>query len=236
MRKATIMHDAIRRASIIAAALIVSAAGASIAHAAPCAGLTDVEDTSLFCPNVEWMKNRGITLGCTANLYCPGEDVSRIAMAAFLRRLGDALTPVHLTIETSGNTVNIDVDPVVCQTEDHTVVGAPRTAHGNAVLTAGQGSGSSDFAARYVESTNGGASWTAVSPNHAATGTASERPTVNVVLPPRDLVVGTTYRYALRLSRVPGSATTADPGSYLCSVRVLLENRNSATPPRDAGS
>ena len=36
------------------------------AAAAPCAGFVDVDDTDQFCPNVTWMKQNGITLGCTA--------------------------------------------------------------------------------------------------------------------------------------------------------------------------
>ena len=59
--------------------------------ALPCAGFTDVEDTSPFCANVTWLKNRGITLGCTsATLYCPNDFVSRLQMAAFMIRLGDS--------------------------------------------------------------------------------------------------------------------------------------------------
>ena len=34
------------------------------------------------------MKNRGITLGCTATLYCPNDYVTRLQMAAFMYRLG----------------------------------------------------------------------------------------------------------------------------------------------------
>lgn len=224
-----------RLINLLAATLVTTALISNVAQAAPCADFTDVDTASQFCQNVEWMKNRAITLGCTATLYCPNEAVSRIAMAAFLRRLGDALTPIHLTRETSGPSLNIDADPVICATADYTVAGAPRTAHGNAALVAGQGTGVTDFAARYVESTDGGVSWIPVSQNHAATGSSSEKVSLNVMLPPRDLAVGITYRYALRLSRVAGSATTDDPGSYLCSVKVMLENRNSATPPRDAG-
>lgn len=223
------------RPGLCVATLLLASLLPNLTRAAPCADFADVEDTSQFCPNVMWLKNRGITLGCAASQYCPNDLVTRIAMAAFLRRLGDALTPIHLDTETSGNTVDIDVDPVICATADHTVAGAPRRAHGHAVLIAGQGAGAVDMAARYVESTNGGASWSPVSPNQASTGDGNVRPTVSVVLPPRDLAVGTTYRYALRLSRVAGSATTHDPGSYLCSVRVTMENRNSATSPLDEG-
>ena len=55
---------------------------------APCAGFTDVDDGSSFCVNVAWIKNRGITLGCTETTYCPQDYVTRLQMAAFLYRLG----------------------------------------------------------------------------------------------------------------------------------------------------
>jgi Chaperone of endosialidase/S-layer homology domain len=60
----------------------------SNALAAPCAGFTDVDDTSPFCVNVAWMKNRGITLGLTPTLYDPNSPVTRLQMAAFMYRLG----------------------------------------------------------------------------------------------------------------------------------------------------
>ena len=62
-------------------------------QAAPCAGFTDVEDTDPFCANVAWLKSRNVTLGCAVSLYCPNDAVNRLAMAAFLNRLGDTLVP-----------------------------------------------------------------------------------------------------------------------------------------------
>jgi hypothetical protein len=76
----------------LALALVVSAS----AIAAPCAGFTDVDDTGPFCPNVTWIRNRNITLGCEAGLYCPTAPVSRLAMAAFLNRLGDVVLPPNV--------------------------------------------------------------------------------------------------------------------------------------------
>jgi hypothetical protein len=73
--------------------LALTIAGTSAA-AAPCAGFTDVEDTNAFCPHVAWLRNRSITLGCTATLYCPSDPVTRLQMAAFMHRLGDALFPL----------------------------------------------------------------------------------------------------------------------------------------------
>jgi hypothetical protein len=67
----------------------------STALAAPCAGFTDVQDTDPFCASVAWIKNRGVTQGCTASAYCPNDPVTRLQMAAFLSRLGDSLFPVN---------------------------------------------------------------------------------------------------------------------------------------------
>jgi hypothetical protein len=80
--------------AVPALALALSLASTT-ARALPCAGFTDVDDTSQFCGNVTWLKNRGITLGCTSTtLYCPNDFVSRLQMAAFMNRLGDSLFPL----------------------------------------------------------------------------------------------------------------------------------------------
>jgi hypothetical protein len=72
------------RAALAAVVLTVS----TPLLAAPCAGFTDVDDSSPFCVNVEWMKNRGITLGFTPTLYGPNSPVTRLQMAAFMYWLG----------------------------------------------------------------------------------------------------------------------------------------------------
>ena len=77
--------------ALLGAILLVSPA----AQGAPCAGFTDVDDTSPFCVNVEWIRNRGITAGCTSStLYCPTDSVNRLSLAVFLNRLGDSLFPL----------------------------------------------------------------------------------------------------------------------------------------------
>lgn len=47
---------------------------------------TDVPDTNQFFKYVQKMKDEGITTGCTATEYCPLNNVTRAAMAAFLAR------------------------------------------------------------------------------------------------------------------------------------------------------
>ena len=79
---------------------------ASPAHAL-CAGFIDV-NTGLFCNNVTWMKNRQVTLGCgNGTTYCPNEGVIRLQMAAFMNRVGNTLTPVVLSLEEEGPSLNI---------------------------------------------------------------------------------------------------------------------------------
>jgi hypothetical protein len=82
--------------SRIAVAVLAYAAAATV-HAAPCADFTDVDDTSPFCGSVTFLKNRGITVGCNpaGTLYCPLDPVNRLAMAAFMNRLADALFPLN---------------------------------------------------------------------------------------------------------------------------------------------
>lgn len=84
-----------RRISALALAACISAAP-GIGLAAPCAGFTDVESASPFCSNVAWMKNRNITVGCGANLYCPNDFVTRLQIAPFLNRLGDTVLPPNV--------------------------------------------------------------------------------------------------------------------------------------------
>lgn len=221
-----------RRGLIRAALAIAAVIGPTAAHAAACADFTDVDDTvvgALFCQNVEWIKNRGVTAGCSsATLYCPGDPVSRLAMAAFMNRLGNALTPVRLAIETTG-AIDLDASPVVCQTADFTAVNFPRTAYADASLS---GSASSDatFAADLAISIDAGATWTNLNtnPNRGSApaggwGNASDVGT-------RDLAVGQVARFGLRMTRggVAGSAGLTDSR---CQMRVLIYSRTGSTSP-----
>lgn len=105
--------------------------------AAPCAGFTDVDSASGFCPNVEWLKNRQITFGCTApSSFCPNDYATRVQMAAFMNRLGNALEPVFLHASESGESVVavIGAGGPVCVTSPYTVTGFPRVATASAML------------------------------------------------------------------------------------------------------
>ncbi len=60
-------------------------------HAQICTPFTDVAAADGFCSSIQWMHNRGITLGCTASQYCPADPVRRDQMAAFMFRLGNVV-------------------------------------------------------------------------------------------------------------------------------------------------
>ncbi len=59
------------------------------AHAASCDGFTDVDNANTtYCSAVTYLKDKGITLGCTGTTYCPNDYVTRLQMALFLQRMG----------------------------------------------------------------------------------------------------------------------------------------------------
>ena len=109
------------------AAMMVAVAPAALA--APCAGFTDVEDGGGFCPNVEWMKN-GRSRWAARRRRCTARNaVGRLPMAAFMNRLGTALTPVQFPVDVAPGAIDLDAGLVVCQTQDFAVEGFPRRAY-----------------------------------------------------------------------------------------------------------
>ena len=67
------------------------AASATVVEAQICTPFTDVASGDGFCGSIQWMYNRGITLGCAENQYCPAQFVRRDQMAAFMFRLGNVV-------------------------------------------------------------------------------------------------------------------------------------------------
>ncbi|HVF65897.1 MAG TPA: hypothetical protein VNE58_18075 [Casimicrobiaceae bacterium] len=56
-----------------------------------------------------------------------------------------------------------------------------------------------------------------------------------MMLPPRDLAIGTTYLYGVMVGRVPGSPATATTlGAVQCEITTIRENRNPTSAPFDA--
>ncbi len=92
--------------ALLAMAGVWLAPGEALAQKCPGAGawvFEDVEASDPFCPAITWMAESGVTLGCGAidanrRLYCPNDFVLRNQMAAFLKRLTDALFPTTCAV------------------------------------------------------------------------------------------------------------------------------------------
>ena len=220
--------------------LLALGLSAGPAAALPCVGFTDVEDTSSFCPNVEWLKNRAITLGCTSTTtYCPADPVTRLSMAVFMNRLGKALTPVSLH-KGSWFTTPVVVSPtgdMFCVTDDLPPATYPRTARFIGSVWATPGGGPSWLAGWWKYSTDAGASWNFVGTPYvtqffgrdwADYGQVVGFP---VLAPAMDVAVGSTYRFGVHVSAMGGPYSFSSLG---CEVDVTINNSNPATSPFDA--
>lgn len=198
------------------------------AGAQSCAGFSDVAAASPFCPNVEWIRNRGVTLGCTATTYCPNDPVTRLQMAAFMNRLGTALTPIVHNVAAVSAALVLDATPVVCQTTDQAIASFPRRALVDASL-AGTGPSGVDIGVRAVYSTNGGASWAAVGTVMPAAYVAPGQWGGVADVGALDLEVGQSVRFGVQVARVgAGSANLADSR---CQLRAAVSSRDGATSP-----
>jgi hypothetical protein len=201
----------------------------SLAGAAPCAGFVDVDAASAFCPNVEWLKNRSITLGCGPGTYCPTDAVSRLSMAAFMNRLGDALTPTALRVDLAPGALDLDASPVICQSPAFDVTGYPRRAIVDIAVT-GRASADTTFATTPVLSVDGGASWTSLAQIAARTQVGATRWRGVSHFAHAALDVGTQFRFGVRVDR-GGSAGTVDLVDSRCQLRVLIFSRDGTSPP-----
>ena len=214
-----------RRLAVIAA---LTLAPATSVVAAPCAGFNDVDTASGFCGNVEWIKNRKVTLGCTSPAeFCPNQFVTRLQMAAFMNRLGTALTPVVVRSELTSGAIDLDLSPVVCATADQTIADFPRRVIVDASVS-GTSPGALDIAVRSVYSTDGGASWLPLAAGHSYAhvpasqwGQASDVGSV-------DLDVGPSVRFGIKVGRIgPGG----DLSDSRCLLRAQIGSRNGSASP-----
>ena len=210
------------------------------ASADPCSGAPPFNDfpaTEIYCTNTEWLKNRMVTLGCTATNYCPNDPVTRASMALFMNRLGTALTPEFLYRQE--NLTALDPDDVlsnasvICQTGDYTVTGFPRSALVMSTF-AGVAANALDFTHRIVFSEDAGATWGFYEVQSARGGASSSRWTNSSLQQVRNFDVNQTVRWGLYIGRaVGGAVSTEDFENSRCFLTIVIFNRNSSTPPFD---
>lgn len=222
------------RKLLIALAMAGSLAPSS-APAAICSGASpfpDIAASSGFCSNVEWMKNRAITLGCPGGLYCPNDPVTRLQMTAFMNRLADAI--VQQPLVNSANPGALDLTlPGIANVVCPVIVPAaayPRTliamSHVSLVMSA---PGSFDTSYVYTldgDTThwNGTSGYAAIaSADSTHWGTTAQS---NVI----DIPAGATVKVGVTVNRADPGGSGAVFQSY-CALTVLIQSRSGTTSP-----
>jgi hypothetical protein len=225
--------------------LVAFAAVAGNAHALPCAGFTDVDSTSPFCPNVEWLKNRAVTTGCTsATLYCPTDPVSRLSMAVFMNRLGKALSPQILKRHGALGATNIpgeSPDPalLVCVT-DATTATYPRAVLLNASFTGLADAGAVAYRVFWLYSDDNGTTWQAIQEGNPpasinsprASSAANQWSGVSLTYAGDYLEPNVLFKFAIGIRR--DNVLTGTTGNFAgtrCQLTATLFNANPTTPP-----
>ena len=213
--------------------MVATLSFAPAALAAPCAGFTDVDDTNGFCPHVDWLKNRSITLGCTSTtLFCPGDAVIRLSMAAFMNRLGVAMTPAVLYQSEAGSALDLEAPPpIACATSAFVASDFPRSAQLGAVLTAQVGATAAGIDLTLVQSIDGGTTWTPLNALPASVSGADKRMNVSVWKGDLPLTIGSTYNFGLRIARTAGTGTTGDLTSWVCQLKAVVTSRTGTSAP-----
>ncbi|HVF64945.1 MAG TPA: hypothetical protein VNE58_13225 [Casimicrobiaceae bacterium] len=211
------------------AALALSIVSTVATAAPPCAGFDDVDSNDIFCANIEWIRNRGVTIGCNipGTLYCPTQPVLRNQMAAFMNRLGTALTPVQVGVDVVSGAVNLSGAPTICQTANYAVTGFPRRAYLDLAF-AGLAPTNVDVAADLVYTTDNGANWTQLTTVANRGAIAANQWGSIANLANVDLAVGQTVRFGVRMSRVAGSGDLSDSR---CNLRASIISRDGTASP-----
>ena len=221
------MRSCLTRTALAGCLALASAS----AVGAPCAGFSDVQDTDSFCTAVEWLKNRSITLGCTASTYCPANAVTRASMALFLNRLGTALTPRLEFMEAALAAVDPDASPSLCPTAQIASAPYPRQALVS-VAFGGQSAGDLGYAARPLVSVNNGASWIDITNpandiRESVVGAAWTNAATSGVYP---IPATQSVRFAVGVIRYSGAA---DFTQARCHVTANVLNANGISSPFD---
>ena len=173
-----------------------------------------------------WIKNRSVTLGCTATTYCPNEDVSRLQMAAFMNRAGNVLTPSVLNREEAGTTLDFSSDHVVCQTPDLPALPRdyPRTIDTDAALSV-EVSGLQSLIVVPVFARNGG-TWQSLGQGSFPVLAPGARHNVTALtaafLHFEATNPGSTLKFGIRVSRQNQFGPTIT--SWTCHLQVMVRN------------
>lgn len=186
-----------------------------------CAGFADVLTSDNYCPAVQWMQQRSITVGCTDTAhFCPAQTVTRASMALFMKRMSDTVQPQfqHVTDQGIVETVNV----VACQTPDFDVGGYVHVATAQASASVWYAAASASLRLQLVYSTDAGATWNDGATNWTSTGYYGRSAAASSLAVPQYFQPHTLVRYGLK-GFYDGTIYFFD-----CELQVRYENYNGA--------
>lgn len=186
------------------------------------------------CPSVEWLYNRGITLGCSAAAYCKDNYVTREQMALFLNRMGKALGPelIGASAADATHTRNLAASQAIRLCTMPAPIAAatfPRTAVARAHLSIAA-SGSTLLEMNLTHSANGGIHVPS-NPVPLVKSAPSGDEVLSWASTPVAIPVNTTIAFAIALVHPASASGTLALGAYECHLDVTVVNANPATAP-----
>jgi len=195
-----------------------------------CSGFTDVDGAPPFCPAVDWLRNRAITLGCTSpTLYCPNNPVTRLQMAAFMNRLGVALTPTIVYQQEQGGSTVLDATniPRVCATADLAPVNYPRSVNLGAVFN--MLTGASGRVSLAVMISADGGPWLPQGTAQQLSGSGTSR-WVNGTTWEGSIALnaGTSYKFALMIAPI---VVPTGLNAWSCQLKGIVASRTGGGVP-----
>ena len=201
---------------------------------ASCGGFTDVSGTDIWCNQVEWLRNRGITLGCGATTFCTRTNVTRGEMALFRQRLGDVIAPnVYSDNVLSTGGLTLDNRPSFCTTAPFPAANFPRIAW---ITWSFDGQASAPLTARVYSQTSFNAFQSLVTNElnvmrlgALGNGWVGTSATVKVSIPP-----GSSPQFRLRTDRDQGTTTSGNFAAGRCNIGVLFMSVNGGASPYDS--
>ena len=195
--------------------------GVQVASGAFCDGFADLAAADPFCANATWLANRSITLGCASGWYCPYESTGRLAMAAFMNRLGGAVGARVFEATAVVGALDPDTAPPVCVSADEPAVDYPRAARVDAVLAVGAAN-TTAIEATIVASSDGGTTWQPLAGVPLRAGVPANGYANLRLLGRRDLVEGDAVRFGVVVRR--GGADSHDLTLARCHLRAVIGN------------
>ena len=149
--------------------------------------------------------------------------VVRLAMAAFMNRMGTGIAPRIVQLESAPGALDPGAEPIVCMTADSSIEDFPARATVDAVFTA-MAATEVAFEVEPVASFDGGTNWLPLLSQPPRASLPAGRWASVRLIGAADVEAGASVRFALRVTRADaGAGGFADSR---CHVRARITSRD----------